>query len=280
MKCGYLNESAGDGFAVIPENKDYRFQFLFMKYQGNYFMKKTLIALAVAASVVMPVFNTAYASTDKFSGGNISLGGTISAQVPTYVYKGTVGTLSELNVTINAGEQNITIPVQANAGLVSLRTVTEGVESTTLNKIANITFDGRSLLEAASDNSFNNGKINMTLEARNSSGEAIGNVVFPMQVAGVAVTVDKTTSDAYGASLFSPDNNRVFYGGLPVEKTQAVQGYTESVNLIKKLFSELANDLPQVSTQGVLAESKDFSNSNKTFHAITDIKGTLRGRIG
>ncbi|MCN7158067.1 hypothetical protein MLY93_24445, partial [Escherichia coli] len=53
MACGYLNKSAGDNFAVIPETRIADFSLLFMKYQGIYFMKKTLIALAVAASAAI-----------------------------------------------------------------------------------------------------------------------------------------------------------------------------------------------------------------------------------
>ena len=40
MKCAYLNKPAGDGFAVIPENKNYRFQFII--YTKGFILRKRL----------------------------------------------------------------------------------------------------------------------------------------------------------------------------------------------------------------------------------------------
>lgn len=70
MTCGYLNESAGDGFAVIPETRIADFSLLFMKYQGIYFMKKTLIALAVAASAT--VSGSSIAANGEWNSGDLS----------------------------------------------------------------------------------------------------------------------------------------------------------------------------------------------------------------
>ena len=229
-------------------------------------MKKTLIALTVAAGAVMSVSGVANAYTPAFSNGDISLGGTISTPVQASLYEGKVGSLTGLDATIPVGQTSATITVNGEGGLLALRSVESGIVSTASDKIANITFDGKTLLDAASGTAFNSGVIDMTLDAHDSTGNKIGNIVFPMQVAAVTVTVDDAASTAVGASLYSPNDSTVFYGGLPKTKEGALQTYSGAMSKIEGLFTDIGENLPEITSQGAYAELKNFGAADKTFH--------------
>lgn len=235
-----------------------------MKYQGIYFMKKTLISLAVAAGAVMSVSSVANAYTPSFSSGDISLGGTISTPVQAALYEGKVGSLSGLDATIPVGASTVTIAAPANAGLLALRSVAGGFNNTVSDRIANITFNGVSLLDAASGDSFSNGAIQMTLDVQDDTGSAIGDVVFPMQVAAVITT--ETNGDVWGTSMFASADTHAFYGGLPTSASQAVTLYSDAVNVMNGLFSDVTANLPQITRESAKAEVKNFALADAVFN--------------
>lgn len=230
-------------------------------------MKKTLIALAVAAGTVMSVSGAANAYTPSFSNGDISLGGTVSTPVQAGLYEGKVGTLVGLDATIPVGQTSATITAPTESGLLALRTVQGGFDSSASDKIANITFDGKELLAAASGSSFSGGSIEMTLEARNAEGNRIGDIVFPMQVSGVSVIVDNADASAIGESLYADSNAAVFYGGLPKTKQGAVQNYTDAIGKLTGMFPDIVDNLPSVTSEGTSAAVKGFTATGKTFNA-------------
>lgn len=234
-----------------------------MKYQGIYFMKKTLISLAVAAGAVMSVSSVANAYTPSFSNGDISLGGTISTPVQAALYEGKVGSLSGLDATIPVGASTVTIAAPANAGLLALRSVA-GFNNTASDRIANITFNGVSLLDAASGDSFSNGAIQMTLDVQDDTGSAIGDVVFPMQVAAVITT--EINGDVWGTSMFASADTHAFYGGLPTSASQAVTLYSDAVNVMNGLFSDVTANLPQITRESAKAEVKNFALADAVFN--------------
>ncbi|EED0374213.1 hypothetical protein BMM44_004568 [Escherichia coli] len=230
-------------------------------------MKKNLITLMIAAGVTVSASGVAHAYNSSFSGDSISLGGTVATPVES-VYEGKVASLTGLDATIQVGLSSTTIAAPAHAGLLALRSIDGGFDNSATNKIANITFNGQKLSQAASVDRFTNGKIEMTLEARDSSSNTrIGDVVFPIQAAGVSVIVNKNTNDAIGESLFAYDASSAFFGGLPEKSDVAIQTYAEARSAIDNLFSDVTDYLPVTTSEGHTASSKSFTADGMLFNA-------------
>ncbi len=229
-------------------------------------MKKTLIALAVAAGATMSVSGVANAFTSAFPGGDISLGGTISTPVQSTLYEGKVGSLTGLDSEIPVGDTTVSIVAPANAGLLALRSVQGGFDSTASDKIANITFNGKTLTQAAAGEAFSNGAIDMTLDVQDADGKKIGGITFPMQVAAVSAVVDNADSSVVGASLYAPDDSSVYYGALPQQGGNAVSSYSDALSIINGLFSDISDYLPQVTSELSFPDAKDFSLTGKVFN--------------
>ena len=228
-------------------------------------MKKTLIALAVAAGATMSVSGVANAFTSAFPGGDISLGGTISTPVQG-VYEGKVGSVTGLDSKIPVGDTTVSIVAPANAGLLALRSVQGGFDNSASDKVANITFNGKTLVQAAGG-SFSNGAIDMTLDVQDATtGNKIGDITFPMQVAAVSAIVDNADSSVAGASLYAYDNSRTYYGALPQQASGAVSSYSDALSIMNGLFSDISDYLPQVTSEASAPEAKDFSASGKVFN--------------
>lgn len=228
-------------------------------------MKKTLIALAVAAGATMSVSGVANAFTSAFPGGDISLGGTISTPVQGALYEGKVGSLTGLDSKIPVGDTTVSIVAPANAGLLALRSVQGGFDSTASDKIANITFNGKTLTQAAAGEAFSNGAINMTLDVQDADGNKIGGITFPMQVAAVSAVVNNAGSSVVGASLYAPDDRSVYYGALPLQANGVVSSYSDALSIINGLFSDISDYLPQVTSESN-PDAKDFSLTGRVFN--------------
>ena len=121
MACGYLNKSAEDNFAVIPETRIADFSLLFMKYQGIYFMKKTLIALTVAASAA--ISGSAMAWTPNGNGGSVQLSGMLTPDVKVTPWEVKVGdAVKGLDAKINKGQKTVDIAVTKTIPILGIRT--------------------------------------------------------------------------------------------------------------------------------------------------------------
>ncbi len=229
-------------------------------------MKKTLIALAVAAGATMSVSGVANAFTSAFPGGDISLGGTISTPVQSTLYEGKVGSLTGLDSEIPVGDTTVSIVAPANAGLLALRSVQGGFDSTASDKIVNITFNGKTLTQAAAGKAFSNGAIDMTLDVQDDNGNKIGGITFPMQVAAVSAVVNNADSSVTGASLYAPDDRSAYYGALPQQGKDAVSSYSDALSIINGLFSDISDYLPQVTSEWSSPDAKDFSLTGRVFN--------------
>ncbi|EGI3984092.1 hypothetical protein H3430_003898 [Escherichia coli] len=224
-------------------------------------MKKTLIALSVAAGAVMSVSGVANAFTSAFPGGDISLGGTISTPVQGAVYEGKVGSLTGLDSNIPVGGTSVSIVAPANAGLLALRSIQGGFDNSASNKIANITFNGQILPQ-----SFSHGAIDMTLDVHDATGNNIGGITFPMKVAAVSAIVDKTNASVAGASLYANNDRMAYYGALPQGQNSAVSSYSDALSIMNGLFSDISDYLPQVTSEDSTPSTKDFSATGKVFN--------------
>ncbi|MBJ4431454.1 hypothetical protein JGE53_19990 [Salmonella enterica subsp. enterica serovar Give] len=85
-------------------------------------MKKTLIALAVAASAV--VSGSAMAWTQTGTGGSLELGGTLTPQDKVTPWEVAVGAANtNLNTDIAKGERIVDIPVNKPIPVLGIRTI-------------------------------------------------------------------------------------------------------------------------------------------------------------
>lgn len=230
-------------------------------------MKKTLIALTVVTGAVMSVSGVANAAFESgYTGGDFSLGGTITASEQGAVYEGKVGSVTGLDATVSVGDTSASITAPADAGLLALRSVSGGFNSSASGKIANISFNGKTLLNAASGSSFSNGAIKMKLNAYDSDGDKIGSVSFPMQVAGVSVIVNNSTSEAVGSSLYSYGSSTAYYGGLPQTASGSVSSYSDALGIINGLFSDVSEYLPATTSTDSTAQAKQFVTSGQQIY--------------
>ncbi|EOU9058642.1 hypothetical protein ACNZ55_004293 [Escherichia coli] len=229
-------------------------------------MKKNLIALMIAAGATVSVSGVAHAFEPSFSGGNLSFGGTVTTPVAG-VFEGKVSSLAGLDATIKAGASSVTIPVATDKGLLVLRSVSGGFDSSASNKIANITFNGKTLADAAGGSRFTEGKISLTLSAQNPDGHEIGTITLPIQVAGVSVTVDNAGGQALGESLVAGNASYAFHGGLPVKPAAAISSYDVALNVVDSMDPDATEYFPEATEKANTALSKTFMAENKTFHA-------------
>ncbi|WP_349303836.1 hypothetical protein, partial [Escherichia coli] len=183
------------------------------------FMKKTLIALAVAASAA--VSGSAMAWTANGTGGSVNLGGTL---IPTDVitpWEVKVGApVNGLNADIHKGDTKANIPVKNAISVLGIRTI----ESTA--------FQGQSGISpqinygtAINLDGFAANETTLTLEVKDSTGtNKIGTLSAPFFA--VAEQSIKGPEANYRAGVIAHYEGELFFGGLP--KSEA--GYSPVFN--------------------------------------------------
>lgn len=231
------------------------FSLLFMKYQGIYFMKKTLIALAVAASAVSGM---AHAWTNGDFNGSVDLGGTITPDVVTGPWEVKAGSnLTGLDATVASGVTSVDITLP-NDSLVL------GIRSTDW-------FAGQSGISpqisyaATLGNSFEYGKVDLTLNVKDSSTDQdIGTLTTKLTAAGVVSKVVSGNESTH--NMYASKAGDGFFGGLssaPERKTL----YTAPVDLANKMDSTILANWEQKGTFGDDTPA-DFTNTSAQFNSF------------
>ncbi|HFW3714186.1 TPA: hypothetical protein ACIBKF_003441 [Salmonella enterica subsp. enterica serovar 6,7:y:-] len=205
-------------------------------------MKKTLIALAVAASAA--VSGSAMAWTANGTGGSVDLGGTLTpADVVTPWEIKTGGRIDGLDVSIRKGATVVDVPVNKAIPVLGIRTV------------ANTAFEGTPGIspqinygDAVDLDGFNAGVTTVSMEVRDEQGNVIGGLVAPFfagaETSQKAIDASNVTPN-YKYSLFSNKAGNAFFGGLPKSSDGAVTNVSTKVNAIDSQFTANYN------TQGV-----------------------------
>lgn len=215
-------------------------------------MKKTLIALAVAASAA--VSGSAMAWTANGTGGSVDLGGTLTpADVVTPWEVKTGDAVTNLDAQIKKGQKTVDIAVNKAIPVLGIRTQTTQV------------FQGQSGISPQIDygnavnvDAFENGRAPVTLEVKDDTNTKIGTLTTSLG-ASALVSV-KGPWSGYNHS-YSDTAGQGFFGGLPKNVAQ-----TPDENIAFKVMPEVAD---HYINQGVdyseVGVTTDFTNTEATY---------------
>lgn len=215
-------------------------------------MKKTLIALAVAASAA--VSGSAMAWTATGSGHSVDLSGTLTpADVVTPWEVKTGDAVTNLDAQIKKGQKTVDIAVNKAIPVLGIRTQTTQV------------FQGQSGISPQIDygnavnvDAFENGRAPVTLEVKDDTNTKIGTLTTSLG-ASALVSV-KGPWSGYNHS-YSNTVGQGFFGGLPKDKAQA-----PDLDIAVKVMPEVA---AHFNNQGVssanVGVTTDFSNTGATY---------------
>ncbi|ECI2792858.1 fimbrial protein [Salmonella enterica subsp. enterica serovar Give] len=170
-------------------------------------MKKTLIALAVAASAV--VSGSAMAWTANGTGGNVELGGTLSPQEKVTPWEVQVGVATtNLDGQILKGTTDAKISSAKAVPLLGIRTVDKTAFAGAPGLAPNISYGNAIDVDAFADS-----VAPLTLEVKNAKDVKIG--TLKTNVFAQARTSIK--GDTFNGKFwtYSDGPNRGFWGGLP-----------------------------------------------------------------
>ncbi|HAN4744659.1 TPA: hypothetical protein IFD73_004502 [Escherichia coli] len=181
-------------------------------------MKKTLIALAVAASAV--VSGSAMAWTTSGTGNSVELGGALNpvAKVTPWEVK-TGGAVTNLNADVQKGQTSITVNVNEAIPVLGIRNAdAEGFQG--VSGIAP-QIDYKNTVNLSG---FNAGVTTVTLEVRDSAnGNKIGSLSAPFSAAGL-MTWKNSTGSSGSSELYALAAGDGFFGGLSNNNVVSFRG--------------------------------------------------------
>ena len=225
-------------------------------------MKKTLIALAVAASAA--VSGSAMAWTASGTGGSVDLGGTLTpdsnVQSPWEVKVG-VGA-DNLNGRITKGDTKAEVIVSKNVPVLNIRNINPAgfPGGTGKNNIVNINFKGLDL------NGFSNNKSKITVDINDGQNRKIGRAEIPfygMAVLGAAYSSQSQAGE--NKTMYTNDSNSAFYGGLP--KSYSLLSGPDTMSLLASFDSEATTNLSFSKKWTSTAVNEKFSDSGMKYWA-------------
>ena len=221
-------------------------------------MKKTLIALAVAASAA--VSGSAMAWTANGAGDSVSLGGTLTPADVITPWEVKVGAaVNDLNADIRKGDTTVDIPVKKAIPVLGIRTQTTKVFRGQPGIAPLINYGGAVNLDG-----FKAGLTTVSMDVRDEQGNIIGGLKAPF-FAGAEVSQRNGSLD-YKYSLYASKAGEAFFGGLAKSSAGATNDIHTKLNTISSEFTANYN------TQGV-GEYKDtygrttFRSTNVTYSA-------------
>ncbi|HBC8326863.1 TPA: hypothetical protein KE136_004843 [Escherichia coli] len=182
-------------------------------------MKKTLIALAVAASAA--VSGSAMAWTANGTGGSVDLGGTLTPADVITPWEVKVGAaVNGLDADIRKGDTKVDIPVKNTISVLGIRTIESKAFQGQPGISPQISYDA-----AVDLNGFAANVTTLNLEVKDSTGtNKIGTLSAPFFA--VAEQSIKGPEANYRAGVIASNEGELFFGGLP--KSEA--GYSPVFN--------------------------------------------------
>lgn len=222
-------------------------------------MKKTLIALAVAASAVVSGSAMAAWTPDFVGNGEVNLGGTLTPEAKVTVWETQIGTGNQgLNGKIEKGRDFADINVSEPIPFIGIRTKLNTAFAGQTYMSPNIDYKG-----AVDLNAFEQSKSTLTLDVKNKAGEKIGTMTAPFYSAGVVSWKDSSNGNTGAANAYAPDSGKAFFGGVPSDKTKVSE---QSADIAKGLIAEIAdkfdaqgNEISGVDWVGTAASTGTYS---------------------
>lgn len=191
-------------------------------------MKKTLIALAVAASAV--VSGSAMAWTANGTGNSVELGGTLTpvAKVTPWEVK-TGDAVTNLDADVQKGQRVVEVVVNKAIPVLGIRNASVAGFQGAKSIKPQINYDN-----AVDVNGFEQGTTTITLPVKNVSEAVIGTMTAPFSAA--AVVSWSGVNGSASKAVYAAQNTDSFYGGLG-KNYNAIRG-EGSVELINGLSSD------------------------------------------
>ncbi|HAK5803081.1 TPA: fimbrial protein [Salmonella enterica] len=171
-------------------------------------MKKTLIALAVAASAVS---GSAMAWTANGTGGSADMGGSLTPKAKVIPWEVQIGAaVNDLVGKIKEGSTIASVPVNTTIPVLGIRTVSDSgfVGEEGLNP--QIDYGGAVDFSASV-----NGVAPVTLKVKNTADNSeIGKLATSMDVVSRMSRIKTDGTDAQSFNVFAINAGQVFYGGV------------------------------------------------------------------
>ncbi|EMO8014458.1 hypothetical protein AAIJ41_002627 [Salmonella enterica] len=222
-------------------------------------MKKTLIALAVAASAV--VSGSAMAWTGGGNGGSLELGGTLAPQDKYIPWETSVGAaVSDLNAQIIKGEKAVSISHTSAIPVLGIRNVANGFTGLPL---IDPQIDYKGAVDASQFMIDGKGQVYLNATVNDDKGNKIGTLKTVLRVAAQANNGVDSNVMLYASSADSG-----FFGGLP-QSAEGVFDSGDAYSFARTLFPGIAetwSDNGTAYAPGNVGQF-DFSSTANTYHA-------------
>lgn len=173
-------------------------------------MKKTLIALAVAASAA--VSGSAMAWTANGDGGSVSLGGTLTPADVITPWEVKVGAaVNGLDADIRKGDTKVDIPVKNAIPVLGIR-VADATWKAFWGQpgiTPHIDYHG-----AINVNNFSRGEVPLTLDVKNTQDQKIGSLTVNLSAGAEYARYNPSTDQGEKYMLYQNGEGELFFGGL------------------------------------------------------------------
>ncbi len=216
-------------------------------------MKKTLIALAVAASAA--VSGSAMAWTQNGTGGSVELGGTLTPVEKVTPWEVKVGdAVTGLDAQIQKGRKEVSISVKNAISFLGIRTIESKAFQGQPGISPQIDYGN-----AVNVDAFENGRAPVTLEVKDNTNTKIGTLTTSL---GASALVSIKGPEWNGFNHFyASESGDAFFGGLPKNEQN-----TPDENIA---FSVMPGVADHYTDQGVeyksVGASPDFSDTKYSF---------------
>lgn len=231
-------------------------------------MKKTLIALAVAASAA--VSGSAMAAwTANGTGGSVDLGGTLTPTDVVTPWEVKVGNaVSGLDALIQKGQRTVEIKTTSAIPVLGIRNAdADGFKGGIQNTSPQINYGN-----AVNLDNFNDATTPLTLNVTNAQGEKIGTLSAPLFTAGILSWGNG------GRQMAVSESGAAFFGGLAKTGDGIASSAESAYDRIVALSSELVEKYKREGGWEVYVQNEKFTDSNQTFWA-TYGSGIESGKI-
>ncbi|EKG7896029.1 fimbrial protein [Salmonella enterica] len=241
-------------------------------------MKKTLIALAVAASAVSGM---AHAWTNGDFNGSVDIGGSITADDYRQKWSWAVG--SDINGFNNAltelTENRTKLTITVNGDKPILLGKTNEAFSTPAMGLGGVPlisftdYENKPVTVLAAAGNYNSPDVFLDLAMKNDAGVKIGTVRVNAQTAGVVVagygprhTDNPNKAESYSIS-FNADGPSIYKGGLPenIGSGGSLNAADAASSIITK-FGSLSTDELYQQTKAVFPSLSDYEHGMKKYY--------------
>lgn len=224
-------------------------------------MKKTLIALAVAASAA--VSGSAMAWTANGPGGSINLGGTLTPEKSVSPWEVQVGSASALDAVVKAGQKDIVIKVGSAKPLLGIRNAkVDGFIGGVEGVISTIDYG-----KAVDLKGFKDAVTTLTLDVKNASGDKIGTLSAPFFAAAIA-SYKGADGVHHGSQVAASASGNAFFGGLPLTGAGTAQNGQVAYSRIAALSTDYMWNLPMIASWGNVDLDEKYGNEKNTYWGV------------